>query len=423
VLVSLISGRAMAQGSVLYDAPADAAYDELKQWGTMYVQLLESGTPSSDAATFAFSNSEMNSPLFSPVRAAMSILGEAAGTQVCSTTTIEPGPGSVDEDLVAYLTMGKITTSLNDAGATAAHLTAILNSSNVQYTIEDDVLVSVGLTPGVITTVPGAKQYTTVGVPTAEWISELGVLAPGWAAQRDFSQEGKRQLLGLPSEVEAFTGQIREWATVNGVALTMYQVQANFGSYGSLPVIVAVYESGGDSGFILIDGVNGNVDGPFVTGSSIDPRGLLVLHGGAFVVNSGIQLVDSKTGECQTAAKSWSPGLAPAYIPRPGVPGKPPYLIPPPTTPAPGPIQLHPIRPGWWSNYSCVVAGAMCQCTAYGQSTTGVPGGGIIWIRSICTAPAGGGCPPPATPNDWNPTTAPGTPGAPAFPCGIEHFN
>lgn len=413
----------IAQTSVFYDAPANVAYDELKQWGTMYVELLENGAPSSDAASFSFSNGAMNSPLFSPVRAARSVVGEAAGTQICSTTTIDAGPGTIDEDLVAYLTMGKITTSLTDGGATAAHLTAILNNSNVQYAIEDDVLVSVGLTPGIITTVPGAKQYTTVVAATAEWISELGVLAPGWAAQRDFSQEGKRLLLGLPSEVEAFTGQIRDWATVTGVALTMYQVQANFGSYGSLPVIVAVYQSGGDSGFILIDGINGNVDGPFLSKSAIDPRGLLALHGGAFVTNSGVQVVEQKTGECQTVAKAWSPGLAPGYAPRPAVPGMPPVLIPPPTTPPPGPIQLYPTRPGWWSNYSCVVAGAMCHCTAYGQSTNGVPGGGIIWIRSICSAPAGGGCPPPLTPNDWNPTTAPGTPGAPAFPCGLEHFN
>ncbi|MFN7314177.1 MAG: hypothetical protein ACK5Q4_03520, partial [Phycisphaerae bacterium] len=54
-------------------------------------------------------------------------------------------------------------------------------------------------------------------------------LAPGWAAQHDFSEEGKRQLLGQVSEVDYFESDIRNWATVQGLDLTVYRVNANFG--------------------------------------------------------------------------------------------------------------------------------------------------------------------------------------------------
>ncbi|MFY7895552.1 MAG: hypothetical protein ACOVP8_04905, partial [Phycisphaerales bacterium] len=297
-LLTLLPSKVIAQSSSFYDEPDGTRYNELKEWGAKYVELLESGVPAVDAANFAFTVPAMNSPLFSPVRAAMSIVGEAAGASNCATTTIQPGVGTIDEELVVYLTMGQITTSLTNTNASTAHLTAIMQSNNAQFTIQDQLLVSEGLAPSIVTTVPGAKQYTTVAAPTATWISQLGTLAPGWAAQRDFSEEGKRQLLGQVSEVDYFESDIRNWATVQGLDLTVYRVNANFGRYGSLPVFVGVYQSGSDAGFILIDGINGAVDGPFVSGSAIDPRGLLIAHTGTYIAQTGVSVAVAKTGTC-----------------------------------------------------------------------------------------------------------------------------
>jgi hypothetical protein len=414
------AGKALAQSSVFYNEPSGEQQQELKQWGTMYLELLDNGTPAEDAASFAFTKADMNSALFSPVRAAMSIVGEAIGQSGCATTTtIQPGGGgTIDENLVAYLTLGKITTSLANTDATTAHLTAIMNGNNAQFTIENNVLVSEGLTPSVIATVPGAKQYTTVSNATATWISQLGTLSPGWAAQRNFADEGKRQLLGMVSEVEVFEGQIRDWATVNGVELTVYRVVANFGAYGSLPIFVGVYQSGSDAGFILIDGVNGEVDGPFVSGSAIDPRGLLVLHGGAFVSGTGVQVVDAETGKCAPVAKEWedSPPWTwpwdPAYVP---------------TWPAPAPVvpgvPAAPFTP--WSCYQQgthpgLQVGLACVCILDGTSTGGgtpptVPTRIICRCGGIgCAAPGG----PPSGPNGPGTIPNPADPTAPNIPGG-----
>jgi len=310
------AGKALAQSSVFYNEPSGEQQQELKQWGTMYLELLDNGTPAEDAASFAFTKADMNSALFSPVRAAMSIVGEAIGQSGCATTTIQPGGGgTIDENLVAYLTLGKITTSLANTDATTAHLTAIINNNDAQFTIENNVLVSEGLTPSVIATVPGAKQYTTVSNATATWISQLGTLSPGWAAQRNFTEEGKRQLLGMVSEVDEFQAEIESWAGLNAVDLSVYRVDANFGAYGSLPIIVGVYRSGTDSGFILIDGINGQIDGPFVNGTAIDPRGLLVMHGDAYVANTGVSVARAKVGGCAPVADTKK--LTPCPDPKP----------------------------------------------------------------------------------------------------------
>ena len=192
-------------------------------------------------------------------------------------------------------------------------------------------------------------------------------------AQRDFTEEGKRQLLGMVSEVDVSEGQIRDWAAVNAVDLTVYRVVANFGAYGSLPIFVGVYQSGGDAGFILIDGVNGEVDGPFVSGSAIDPRGLLVLHGGAFVSGSGVQIVDAKTGGCVAAAPKWNPitpttPIPPGYTPRPALPGGLPGA---PTVP------------------KCVTVAvpAGCVCTYEEVWIPGPGGTGAIRVEQSCNCP------------------------------------
>lgn len=359
-LLTLLPSKVIAQSSSFYDEPDGTRYGELKEWGAKYVELLESGVPAVDAANFAFTVPAMNSPLFSPVRAAMSIVGEAAGASNCATTTIQPGVGTIDEELVAYLTMGEITTSLTNTDASTAHLTAIMQSNNAQFTIQDQLLVSEGLAPSIVTTVPGSKQYTTVAAPTATWISQLGTLAPGWAAQRNFSEEGKRQLLGQVSEVDYFESDIRNWAAVQGLDLTVYRVNANFGRYGSLPVFVGVYQSGSDAGFILVDGINGAVDGPFVSGSAIDPRGLLITHTGTYLSQTGVSVADAKTGTCAPVTKTWEDTPPPGWTPTPATPG----------TPATQPGG----RPSHWQDYQCAdTTTGKCRCTSGGTGTSGTP--------------------------------------------------
>ena len=292
----------------------------------------------------------------------------------------------------------------------------MINSNNAQFTIENNVLVSEGLTPSVATTVPGAKQYTTVSNATATWISQLGTLSPGWAAQRNFADEGKRQLLGMVSEVDEFQAEIESWAGLNGVDLSMYRVDANFGAYGSLPIIVGVYRSGTESGFILIDGINGQIDGPFVNGTAIDPRGLLVMHGDAYVANTGVSVARAKVGGCVARSDIRTP------IP----------TAPPPGTVPPGWVPIGtPGTPGYGkpSSWKCVSGPTgSCTCTAT-YNYEPAPGTAcptwtppivtvpcIIKVEVICTSPTwgtpcngGGGTPAPAPPA--SPGLAPAVPG------------
>ena len=200
----------------------------------------------------------------------------------------------------------------------------------------------------------------------------------------------------MVSEVDVFEGQIRDWAAVNGIDLTVYRVVANFGAYGSLPIFVGVYQSGSDTGFVLIDGVNGEVDGPFVSGSAIDPRGLLVLHGGAFVSGTGVQVVDAKTGGCVAAAPTWHPS--------------PPFG-------APATWIITWTTPGWRCFLNNPATGTSCKCRREGTGRD--PDGRIITVRETCdctcAAPPGPGAIP----------AGPGLTPPPALgctPCAVEYL-
>jgi hypothetical protein len=428
----MLLGAAIAAGassataqSVFYDTPNSTQYLEIKSWGLKYVAFNQTGVPASGAATFTFSTPAMNSPLFSPLRAVNSVVGLATGMGECDTEDVKTFDGALTESAAMYLADGEVATSLDDTNATLAHLEAAVASS-AQLGVEGNQLVSVGLTPALTTTSPGAAQYGVGATSTMTWLAELSNNAPVWAASRNFANEHRKVLTGTPTEVSVFGDSVRSWVASKGLDITVYEARANFGRYGSLPIFVGSFISVDEVGYVLIDPINGNVDGPFDMASPINPTALLNSH--SEFSGGGVVVADVLTGKCMPMAAGWKTTPKPGTFPRPAIvpPTVPVWPVWPPGTNVPVckvppvagcyPFNPNPTRPGYFGDYSCVTKGAVCVCTSYGQETDTVPGAPWIEVRRTCKIP--GGCLP-------GPFGAP--PGTPYGPpgngtCTTEYF-
>lgn len=158
-------------------------------------------------------------------------------------------------------------------------------------------------------------------------------------------------------------------------------IQANFGTFGELPVIAV----GLTDCYILMDPTNGNLSGPFELGSPLDARGLLSMHAGAFEAGASVQYYD--TFGCPTATvASWHPGGPPVTTPLVPRPPTPAALPPCPAclpvtfgpgnccTPPPGGYVVPCFNPtvAGWTNCVCVSPGPVL-CTVVDMVMTGTP--------------------------------------------------
>jgi hypothetical protein len=411
-------GVASAQSSVLYADPSSSQLDELKVWGGMYVEFKNSGVPANGASSFEFSSAAMNSPLYSPIRAAAAVIGEAKGTGGCGSATLTPANGgAISEDVALYLSSATVVTSLSDTVASSYHLQAVAQSPQASLTISQGLVTSEDLTPAATAGTPGSKQYTDVNTPTATWIAQLGTLAPSWSAQDDAMKTSSHLLKDSLSAIDSLSQKLSNWASVNHIDATVYRVDAQFGKYGSLPLLVVTFgvqskgEQRGDCGFLLIDGINGQVDGPFAARTAIDPTELLMAHA-EYVAGTSIEVVNTATGCGGGVAAGWTDS-------EPWWPWQPAWPSTYPVTPRPWTCFNSGWHPNdfWWNTPGCV-------CIVTGTSTGGVPPT-TIPVRIICDCGLGacagvapGGNPPavPAVPNPANPV-GPGLPGTPGTTC------
>lgn len=417
LLAAVLGGSALGQntGNPFYDVPSGQLSVELKTWADMFWTQRTTGVPAPDAGTFAYSIPEFNSPLFSPAVAASMTVASISASGSCI--------GQIDEGVIVivvdpaiesktqlYMTLGVIETSFDSEPVEVQnHILAIMEAlsiSDVQVWVENNKLISSGLPVEPVEALPGSPGiYGQPSPETWEHILALGSAAQAAAAELDQTSAPRRALLGLPPLAAEFEEMIVGYPRhVLGSNASTHRLEARFGRYGSLPLLLVNF----DDVFVLIDTVNGAVAGPFADESPLDASSLLAAHA---AYQSGTPVTYLNMNGCVVAARPrWNPWPpAPPIGPLPHVP----------TTPrAPSTI------PGNPTNWSCTTLGVgptlRCECTSteYWIDPTVPPVDPLnvtIRIRTTCTY-AGAGCGPgpnPATPNTGAPPPAAAPPANP----------
>jgi hypothetical protein len=386
-----------AQTSVYTVKPNETQQAELEAWGTMYLARLSTGVPAAGAETFAFSTASMNTPLFSAHRAAQLTAASVTGASTCEASGTIP-----TDDVAQLLTSGSVSASITEEPDEALSiLEAVSADPEAELSLEGEELVASNLTPAQVTGTPAASVWADVCEDTLAWIAVLETALASWASALDPSDDARRQLLGTPRTVDQLQTLVSDWAVVQGVDITPYQVEARFGAFGSLPIIVAVFTDSPDSGFLLIDGVTGALDGPFAPGTAINPLALLAGHPGAYESWMAVALIETETGCEIVVAKSWRPTPPPGYTPRPPCALCPSAPWIPPGTPifpvGPFPVTSDPTLPGWQQTPTCATNPTGCVCSTYGWATSPAPGTKLVPYRVKCTAAGPCPVPPPAS--------------------------
>ncbi len=418
-----VGGVALAQTgqapNVYYDVPTAQAQSEINTWATMYDTLKRTGQPAAGASTFAFSNAAMNTPLFSVLVAAKRTVGDVTGANPCNPLNGTPTTGGGDSltaNTLSWMTSNTVSIDLvDDPQATSSLIQAAASDPNASLSISGSTLQATNLSATPVAGASVAPSYAPVNSNTLLWIEDLTAASVAHAATLNPNDNARRLLLGTPrtvDQVEAFT---KTWGSAHGHDFTTYQIEATFGRYGTLPIVVvsvAPEAAGADGFFLLVDGVNGMVDGPFDLGTTPAPAMLLAAHPDAYQSGSEYKAVRAGTGCVALPVAGWqlnppAPGL---WTPAPALPGT-------------GPNSA----PGHWQPWVCqATTGGSCKCTSEGEDsdkttpppTTPRANVPVRILCTGCTATSPGECatPVPATPATPvphpTPPATPQTPGA-----------
>lgn len=369
--LALLTGTAAAQSNPFYDQLSGASATEVRAWYGMYISRVDNGAPATGATTFTFSDPRLNSPLFSPrsaaVRtAAVATTGSADYTCVDETDlAATTSTGILANQVRSYMLSGLIVTGVStDPLGTEAHAEAIVGaqaagSTTVVASVQGDTLVSYGLPA---TTAQGGPVGSPIPATELElaWMGPLNAMTLGWAVQlrAEATQANRSTLLGVQGYLSEFKQGVDEYLAQQGLNAETYGVEAWFGTYGSLPIVVLNYSGG----FLLIDAVDGFIDGPFAPGSPIVPSALLATHADVYVSGTPVMVVDATSLCGAGTGKTWHDTAPPGWVP--AVP------VTTPGDPANNPND----RPCHWSNYNCeFVLGKGCVCTSTGTGTSGTP--------------------------------------------------
>ena len=382
----------------------------MQSWGQKYVTLKSTGTPAAGASTFAFTSPAMNSPLFSPLRAAELTVNLTTGSG-SGCPDYAPTPGG---DVVAFLTTGGLSSNIaTETDKTLDLLEVAAEDDGVVLDIVGNNLVAMNLSPGQVSGSTGTAQWAGASTTTINWIASLNTACASWANGQVTSDDATRRLLGTARVVDNMEEFVKDWGRANAIRIETYQVEARFGSFGALPIVIAYYFSGDDQGFLMIDGVNGALNGPFAPGTFINPAALLATHPDAYLPGTPMQIVNAANGKCAARAD--------VVTPFPTTP--PPGTVPPGLVPVPGRV-LTPTLPalptGRPTPWTCTLTGGTCTCkVTYNYE----PGPGVacpittplasclVKVTVTCTGPAGGaGC------NGGPAGPAPAPPAAPGGP-------
>lgn len=391
-IISLFTALVTAQPSSIFYDDLDASFHaEIKTFVSMYTHLLIHGEPATGAQDFSFTRSEANSPLFQPYVAYMRTLAKIKGGEDIRYFGHLVGPA----DVAAYSEGTLISTSMSEPAPTINHVSAIVASNDtVQASVTEGTLSSVGL--GVQPVESGTPYVSPMDPPEFEaWMDDLASLASNLAAAHDPTDDVRHMLLGEPTNAEDLRSELHSWLEIErpyDAKLGSYVIHVMFGKFGALPVVVISYESG----YLLVDGVNGSIIGPFLYEDEIDASPLLAAHpqhsGSGSVSN-----IDVNSSSTVVLARDWYEVPPRGYVPDPSC------------TPAGCWLPRQPTTPTGTPSYNCTLIGnGNCKCTTNGTMTsTATPPGPPIPTKIVCVYPStGGDCNANGTPPGFIPPPA-----------------
>lgn len=396
-----IAPSSLADGVFYYDGLTEAENAEVAQWSLLYWQRVDQGG-GSPGEGFVFTNPQMNSQLFNPVRCARPTLEklEKISPGLCDRMYEQPtGLDASTTDQRAAIRDVMLTGELITGLGTQPGWEHIMlieaappEAGWLAYT-DGGQLITVDLPLSEVSKVAAESEVAQAASPESQQILATLIAAGGqWAGECDDIPQWRSLITGETSTAEKFRAKVDDYLAFQGNPdLNTQLIQANFGTFGELPVIAVSLSDC----YILMDPTNGNLSGPFQVGSPLDARGLLSMHAGVF--EAGASVVYYNEFGCTVGSiAAWYPALpvGPAGCPVTWIPA-----VTPPGTP-----------PGWQTAWACRTianAGGAVACTCVSSRYLSIIPAPACWPTTLplvvreqltCTAP--GACPlgPPALP-------------------------
>jgi|GEM_PF-1950496 len=419
--------QASAQTAVYYGKIDETLRTDLVQWSAHYWDRVDTGN-TVKVGDFKFTDPALNTPLFNPARAVRPTLEQLklVSTLDCDgVTVLTPGFGNAaiaNSFRQAMSEWKLVTDSSTNASGTAIHMNLITSApagSGTTWEVIGNEVISTKLPwAGVAGVNTNPTIAPSISTSTQAAIDKLITVGSIIAAASEGISEAQSLITGQESHATKFERGVQQLLIEGGWNGTTWRVDAAFGVFGSLPLVGVTF----DDAFVLVDTVNGNVDGPFTLTSTLDSRPLLEVHVSAYTLGTTIRHL-STLGCITTARARWRTPFPPGgpFVQRPGSPNTPtpPYIIP---GYGPGGPQLHPENPGWFTDWQCFTKidgfNHSCECYAYGKYDN-TSTGSSYWVRIKCVLNGGytllpGGLPELTTP--FVPITNPSVPQGPPFP-------
>ena len=364
------------------------------------------GTPASDAATFAFSQPVFNSPLFSPLYSASRTTAIVNATSADCEVPIESPASAAAALNAAFLESGELQTSLEDP-LLANHLVAVEEAgSNTTLWVDGSFLLSQGVSALLETNDVLLNTFVVVDGETTIILADIVRISQQAASVPRAANPVVAQLVGGRSAGQDFCYNLETLLSMSmSEPMFTRRMIATFGRYGGLPVIEVAIPI--RDVYVLVDAVSGRVSPPYQMGTPFDATELLTQHP-EFDNESAHRLVSSSTG-CPVLSDTKTPETPPtgpgALLPTPG-PALPPGWTPLPGTPTG--------KPSKWTCKGGITTPTECStdynyvrpCGGSPPNVVTVPGGCLHKITITCTStPA---VPVPIGTPHGNTTPAPG---------------
>lgn len=389
-MATIAASPSWAQGTALSSTATAATDGELAQWGRLYSSRVATGVTDPAAGSFRFSDPARASALFSPGRAARASVAAVAGA---GEVTCDPNVdgGTVNNLIAGAVEHGQLSSDFSQSVDAASWLLSAVLSAwddgrEVNLEIDGTSITSSDLPPFVVGGQPGAPSYSSnLSERTAQAINFVAAEAPNLINPDEVARASVAPLVGAPGLGQSLAQRLQDRLHAAAMPGDAVVYAAWFGTYGELPLVAVIF----DDAWLLIDATNGSVDGPFTSGSPMNPSRLLSHHLDAGLP-TGLQTVDEEGCLVNTAA-GWRNTRPPGYTP---------------AAPAPGALPGEPKSlPGHYPEWGpCLNAQTSCTCIKSPGSYTKPPSLPIT-SRWICTCPVGpgGACPDPPKPNPIGP--------------------
>jgi len=410
--LSPASAQSSGQTAVYYGKIDETLRTDLVQWSAHYWDRVDTGN-TVKVGDFKFTDPALNTPLFNPARAVRPTLEQLklVSTLDCDgVTVLTPGFGNaaIANSFRQAMSEWKLTTdSSTNASGTAIHMNLITSApagSGTTWEVIGNEVISTKLPwAGVAGVNTNPTIAPSISTSTQAAIDKLITVGSIIAAASEGISEAQSLITGQESHATKFERGVQQLLIEGGWNGTTWRVDAAFGVFGSLPLVGVTF----DDAFVLLDAVNGNVDGPFALTSPLNAASLLAAHSQEYVASQPVRFFSAQ-GCQKVVAASWRPS-PPSW-------GSPPW----------GP-------PSWFlfgTNYFCTLLlpaplwpRVDCSCIREGTSRDGDRRAVRLREVCICTSCAGtgtaGGPPSGTVPTGGVPPTPAGS----TCTCVLEYFH